>query len=71
MAKQQPSPERREAELRGRLEARGFVLEQAQHAWGCGYRVRNALGFIAIGDIPHPHSATLDAIEAFTIAQEL
>jgi hypothetical protein len=71
MAKQQPSPERREAELRARLEARGFILEQVEHAWGSGYRVRNALGFIAIGDIPHPHAATLDVIEAFVAAQEL
>ena len=71
MAKAQPTPERREAELRCRLEGGGFVLERAKHAWGFGYRVRNPLGFIAIGNIPHEHSATLDAIESFVMAQEL
>jgi hypothetical protein len=71
MVKEWLARETREDELRFRLDSGGFVLERNETGIGIGYMVRNSRGDVVFGAHPRPHSATLDQVESFLVAQEL
>jgi hypothetical protein len=59
MAKERPAHETSEDQLRFRLEAGSFALEEAEHRWAPATGCETGLVLIALGNISHEFSATL------------